>query len=451
MGASLREAFVLGAGFSRAVSDAMPTLNSLGENLRKSLLAAIEYSGNIPHAVRLQLIAGRIPFDNLELWLSSLAERQPYMIGSDSLRNRALFEDITQLLVLLVADAESNVAQSPGWLRRLLRLWHRRQSTVITFNYDTIVESTAVQLGFPSADGDIVSSILGQLPRLAIPLQVNELPVSFHLLKLHGSLDWYWNPDDQSGESLCRLPTDNYDAQARAAVAGKRPFIVPPLVTKASFYSLGLLRELWRNAAMALQRAESVTVIGYSVPLSDLATAAMLAEAGRSYGWHIVNPEAASVSERLSHLRVDVLEAHQSTEEWVDWYEEVHCHEMSRDLLYQLQRFRNEQMRFAPIQLRRSRHDLQVARRLSADRNQVLIEAAPMKQGEVLEASLPHEPDLVDLLRGLDSPRPVRAQLEGVDGLHEVLGAMDPSSGSIRGSYANLHWCAIEVQDVPSR
>ena len=449
-----KETFVVGAGFSTAVHKSMPTLTSLGEALRETLLDSDRYTSNVPDKVRRQLQSGQVPFGNLELWLSSLAERQPFMTVAAGLRNQALFGEITELLVRLVCQAQNDFwSTAPGWLHRLLRLWHRRRTTVVTFNYDTIIELAMAHLDAPGSEGDIIASILAQLPRRAAPLQFEEvLAPSFRLHKLHGSLDWYWNPDDDSGESLCRLAAGVTDDQARAAVAGKAPFVVPPLTSKAPFYSLGLLRQLWQEAAAALDSAERIVVIGYSVPLTDLATAAMLTgPASSNSEWHVVNPDAESVGGRLVNLgvRPDAINYHRSAEDWVDWYEHDHSGRMSEVLLQQLSLFRTKEMQFAPIQLRRTRGDFQVARRIVFDESQVILEAAPMKQGEVFELDFPREPNLLEVLGGLNSPTPVRAKLEGINGLHEALGALDPSVPPIRGAYGNLDWCAIELQDVP--
>ena len=80
----MKDVFILGAGFSKAISSGMPTLAGL---IRQQIGAVIE-------------------------------ER--------------------------TALASQN--EVPGWLNRLIASWHREQATIITLNYDTLVERAAKEL-----------------------------------------------------------------------------------------------------------------------------------------------------------------------------------------------------------------------------------------------------------------------------------------------------------------
>lgn len=72
-------AFVLGAGFSRTVSNHMPLTDELGEACRDVL------PPDTPKPPR-ELTSGFF-----ELWLSQLAEEQPYLNTQQNLRNQATF------------------------------------------------------------------------------------------------------------------------------------------------------------------------------------------------------------------------------------------------------------------------------------------------------------------------------------------------------------------------
>ncbi len=446
------EAFILGSGFSRAAHRSMPTLADLGVSLRETLLASPKYSAMLGDRVRRLLRGGHVPAGNVEMWLSSLADRQPFMSQPDASLNQALFQEISRQLIDLVAQPQEGFwLSSPSWLHRLVRIWHRRRTSVVTFNYDTIVEQSMIELDAPGADGDIVAAILTQLPRRAVTTAWGEVPSpTFRLLKLHGSLDWYWNPDDTSGDSLCRLTPGVAEADARAALAGKIPFIVPPMATKGPFYSLGLVRQLWQDAADALRVADRIVVIGYSVPLTDLATTAMLSqEANPEAEWHIVDPQAAAVHERLAQLGIppNRIQNHPSVAAWVDTYEAHHCGRMSAELPAQILTYRNNHSQFAPIMSRRSRSDYSVVHAFEIQPDRVVLKAHTLRPQEILPAELPHEPDIVDALRQLEPARQVVVRMEGIEGDHQVLGALDPMP--LRGSAAVPMWCPIEVQDLP--
>jgi hypothetical protein len=448
-----KDAFILGAGFSRAVNRRMPTLTGVGQALRKRLLASPRYSAMLGDRVREVLEHGRIPSGNVELWLSSLAERQPFMSQSEGALNQALFQEISRLLIALVAEPQSGFWQeAPPWLHRLLRLWHRRRAGVVTFNYDTILEESMVNLDPPHADGDIVTAMLTQLPRFAFTGLGGGAPVStFQLFKLHGSLDWYWNPDDRSGDSLCRLNPGLGAADVRAALAGKEPFVVPPLASKSPFYALGLVRLLWNEAAVALQAADRVVVLGYSVPLTDLATTAMLSQtANPKAEWHVVNTQPTAVRNRLTKLGIpaSAIVTHGSVMDWVDAYEADHCRRMSSQLADQLLAFRTPGSQTAPIMTRRSRSDCGIVHAIRKVGARVLLDARTIDNSEVIPAEYPREPDLVEALLQMDPANPVSARLDNSIGEYRVLGAVDPLT--VRGYGAVLDWCAVEIQDVPT-
>ncbi len=112
------------------------------------------------------------------------------------------------------------------------------------------------------------------------------------LLKLHGSLNWKWcteckkvvswdigkradlvqldpgDVDDMGGRGF---PLGNLLAGAVELSCGHRgniePFIVAPTYSKGPHY--GKLTSVWRNAARHLCEAESVFVIGFSLPDTD--------------------------------------------------------------------------------------------------------------------------------------------------------------------------------------
>lgn len=125
------DVFILGAGFSRAVSSRMPLTDELGN----ACLALNDLAGapGVPAA----FTGGRF-----ETWLSSIAEPQPYEPEPSNLANQVLFvkfsDAIGQVLGSLVDSVLS--VSPPRWLAKFVTATHVRQATVITFNYDTLVE-----------------------------------------------------------------------------------------------------------------------------------------------------------------------------------------------------------------------------------------------------------------------------------------------------------------------
>lgn len=198
--AEVGDVFILGAGFSRAVSTEMPLTDALGKR-------AIERAGvqADPRVPKRGFTKGRF-----ETWLSRLAEDQPDLDEARNLENRALFTRLSAALAEVLDEAqEAALADGlPGWLDRLIRAAHVRGSTVLTFNYDTLVERAVDQAGlwsYQAGRGVHWFDVMGDMPpEVVVPGGLAEEGYegrTVELLKLHGSLNgstrvsrtgWVW-------------------------------------------------------------------------------------------------------------------------------------------------------------------------------------------------------------------------------------------------------------------
>lgn len=276
---------LLGAGFSRAIDEQMPLVYELG-------LAVLDQLGKSPSLLS--------PFGgNFEEWLSFLAVDQPWLNDQENLRNHALFADASAAVHSVISAAELEVIQRPRpeWLGLLVERWCDEGARVATFNYDLLVERSITESGRVSTWADIY----------AVPLEERHAPGSGHMLsanhpsgnvlrlyKLHGSTNWaygglnaptnsrivltsyrkFWRLDDEM-KSRSRSP------RAEPLYSDLVPLIIPPTVSKSSYYSGLALRAQWRTAHDALQEARQITIIGYSFPPSDLTVRHFLSGARR--------------------------------------------------------------------------------------------------------------------------------------------------------------------------
>lgn len=292
----------------------MPVTDKLGEEI----LARLEADGIEP-------TARPYPGSGFEAWLSRLAESQPDLSAAENQENRGLFLRISESLREVVIDAEMAVLDEPlpWWLQRLVGAWHLSGArAVITFNYDLLVEH-AVNAAALWDENNVrlrADSILrfGPKPPYVQPegLSVgSKRGRTFQLLKLHGSVDAFWVPDDTTGVSINRWPSsaswgrpvNPSNEKRRQELPDRVPFIVPPAAAKSPFYANPVTRELWQQAGAAVHDADEVALVGYSLPMTDLVTAGMLGERLRRTTSKIliVNPDPVGVLKALDALGID--------------------------------------------------------------------------------------------------------------------------------------------------
>ncbi len=216
------EVFIVGAGFSKAIGqDAMPTLDELGHRVSAPFRKTPSFN-LLPAAAQDALLSDRLPGGSLEAWLSHLAVPQPFLTEPERLHNQAIAQELTELLVneIDLSQMAAMASLAPPWLTRLVALWDRLAATVMTFNYDTLVEHAVKAARMPWH--------FGQLP--------TEL-WNARFLKMHGSLGWWWIPTDRVGNTIYR--DDLYgswgDPVQAPLVGGMVRLVVAPLAAKSDY------------------------------------------------------------------------------------------------------------------------------------------------------------------------------------------------------------------------
>ncbi len=308
------DVLILGAGFSKAISDQMPMTGELGEEALERL--QIRGISDLPS----RAFTG----PQLEAWLSRLAEPQPDLSAARNAANQSLFLHTSEALRDVIVERQTRVHASevPWWLRRMLGALHYSRANVVTFNYDTLVETAvrALRLVDDEAKRVYPAELIRHMPptREGPPGGLRFGPQrarTFRYLKLHGSVDTFWIPGDASGASIGRwampgawgAPCIADEEERRQLLPGTESYIVPPAAAKSAFYANPLARELWRTSAESIAKAKRVAIVGYSIPMTDLVTSGMLADAlqGTTSEVTVVNRTPEPVVGRLEELGVD--------------------------------------------------------------------------------------------------------------------------------------------------
>ena len=133
---------------------------------------------------------------------------------------------------------------------------------------------------------------------------------SFTLFKLHGSTNWYYSGASEStGEVIYYSAIKGWgddpsaERNSKQAVSDKTPLIVPPTTEKVGFFQHESLKRIWTQALSSLREATRLFIIGYSLPMTDLAVRLFLHDGARGCGkeLHIVNLDC-SIVDRYTEL-----------------------------------------------------------------------------------------------------------------------------------------------------
>jgi len=296
---SVKRVLILGSGFSKAIFPVMPLVSDLREGLQD-----IEALRQEPYASMAS---------EPELLLSHLALSQPWRTASEGLSDRALFVQAQTALARQIADCETEAfrAPVPEWAGALLRALHCSRTPVITLNYDTVVERLLLRF-FPKGTAspnppreyDLYDLPLSPIWARAGNALLGLKAETFRLIKLHGSINWFYSgPEGYPGEQVyyraVNADSPFQDHQGRDGVgpgieclcSDKTPLIIPPTAEKSQFYGNQTIRTLWVAARTALEEAEEILCVGYSLPATDLTMRLFLQSVARPQRVVIVNKE----------------------------------------------------------------------------------------------------------------------------------------------------------------
>jgi hypothetical protein len=244
------------------------------------------------------LVSGQPLVPDVEGLLTYLASPQPFLSTAENLENEATFLRVSKWLseTIFVAQRHALGQPRPEWATDLVRRWNSDRVSVISLNYDTLIESIVRTLlnTLHDPNGRSVEyfdlypiPVLDARRRVVYRNRV-DAPDAFQLIKLHGSLNLYYS----GASSFFGQPI--YDAglvegwpsdyrktleEAERHVKGLVPLVVPPTLSKAQYFENEMVRTLWVEARRALQTARRIFLLGYSLPNGDSQMRALLTTA----------------------------------------------------------------------------------------------------------------------------------------------------------------------------
>ena len=274
---------------------------------------------------------------------------------------------LTAFLAEYLSEFEYFIHNSEEF-KALGNILYSEKPAVLTFNYDTLVESAiesaslvnadipASYPGMPTKSGEVPDDELPyshfnwnrplsygvqfdevQLHRAGVPSIVSGERFYTHpenrlynppLLKLHGSINWFVHTgytrlndglhDDKVGKTVLYRPTWWFNEPPFLGTWIIEPLIVTPVVNKETLRT-PMIRKLWDRAREILATCRRLIVAGYSFPPTDFHTRCLFLEAFSENTPEevvVINPEKGVVErvKELCHFRKPVVLCNDLTE-----------------------------------------------------------------------------------------------------------------------------------------
>ncbi|MGA2093206.1 MAG: SIR2 family protein [Sedimentisphaerales bacterium] len=313
----------LGAGFSRAWG--LPVMKEFFQHAKDSTYLTEEdksFLRELQSRAQRGVSMYQVGRDNLEGILSFCLAESQFGTGYPDKSNDE-YKMLCRILqkVYRQMDFSKLAVRLDNLLVRCWQLFDKKQGApppsyeldVITTNYDIMAECCLTNIGFQLRLPGLWLPIDTQLPFTTIPLYTTDSK-SVLLCKLHGSLNWY---SDSNNEYRLRIESNAMLVQIKSANEYVRfifpqvstsdykppgePIIVPPTFFKMQTYSY--FQNIWSSAGEMLRKADKLVFIGYSFPDSDVHMryflAANLYENVDLRSIDIVDPNAVDICSNL--------------------------------------------------------------------------------------------------------------------------------------------------------
>jgi hypothetical protein len=324
-----RSVYVLGAGFSYNFNrEEFPLIRDFLETAKTRLI----YQPETEHRELAYVISKYFhdaSYHDIEKVLSFLSASPLHDRSIPSEHRSVIYDELVEIIVRVLSVASQSGADSHATgdtYERFASHLIETESTVITFNYDLLIDNLLMHTNqWHPYDGYGVD----------IPLVYKAMPTSPHtylhqslgsgldmhwpkatLLKLHGSINWGWPTIfEDKGEAIYQLPANEGVSIAKFAVKTEfgspftlyfKPVIIPPILDKSFWLRNTTFRVLWNMAMEAIDDASTITFIGYSLPVTDFMAEFMFRQGINLHSTEtkivVVDPNASELRNRYVNV-----------------------------------------------------------------------------------------------------------------------------------------------------
>lgn len=344
----MKTVMILGAGITRAAGDSKPL--SKRPPLDSDFFDVAK-AGKHPNYSEVVKCLESLVGDYSETLLDSLETAASYLYikAIDSQPNSSYHKGFISLLRLLASvlarttnglklGRRSNLYRF--LLNELNKLDKPEDLTIVTFNYDIVVENTLQEIAlqnrreafhFPGCYRLTRFNIVGTNGSPAFESTSNQ-HAGVKILKLHGSMNWQsrhtselprpsalFHPKREINIINSRSLSPSLSWKRKHKTVYMKPIIVPPISGKRGMMHTSVT-ELWGLAAQSLRDADRVIIAGYSCPPLDLEARILLSENLRQNSGkkvYVVDPDAACASKYIDICGVSHSTIYSSITKWI--------------------------------------------------------------------------------------------------------------------------------------
>ncbi len=315
--------YFLGAGASKSIYSELPLASDLTLD---SLSSQKSYGNQIPPTDD-ECRALTQFLDAHPDWASLRAERLEDVLEKLSLWH---YELVLSFLYLRLS-VENHTCEPYSSFAQWLRVVRKRRDTIITTNYDTLIENALMHM--PTGEYCFSIDALDRDALHWLDYGVRKSRVhkysdggqwltppeqSILLLKLHGSISWLFcehcrtyllDPVWQHAKEGTKLPgAYGPCVECKQAGAARRTVIVPPLPKKE--YTDAAIQEIWDRAKEVLGRAEEIIFAGFSLDKTDVGVRCLLQDAkdrGLTKRVTIVDRNPSGIEQNFREIYNDIV------------------------------------------------------------------------------------------------------------------------------------------------
>ena len=274
----MNEVFFLGAGFSKYLNKDYPLLVDLTN----------------------EFMPKDKNFDDIEQYLTYLVSKLPFKDEVTIYSNLAEYKELTEKIAgYFWGFNEKENPKLNDKQKQIFQTILDRKIPCITMNYDLLLENILLDISYnmqvrkTNKNGEKYrkydfkhiyeetisifmssSQLVEEISEYDMDCMFNEIFLNENvkkeieikfpkILKLHGSINWYYHGVSANDIIYLFDETKNFEGSLSN-------FIIPPTLDKQSLYNHTAITHLWRQAHEQIQNAEKIYIFGYSFPKSDI-------------------------------------------------------------------------------------------------------------------------------------------------------------------------------------